>query len=319
MKAWLGAAALGLSVTAVSLAAVAQPPPRAPRIADERVLLRTTRGDLVVGLFPDVAPKHVAQILKLVRLGVYDSTWFYRIEPGFVVQLTDAGNRRLPLSSEQRAALQNLPAEFSSLPHLPGVLSMARQDADVNSGESSFSLLLAPAPHLDGKYTVFGKLLWGNDVLAAIAAVPRDAHNKPLEDIIVQAATVKTAPEIERMQAVGELRTALPYQGATSGAQPGVASPPSVIVNVGVALMIALSLAGFFLAGRVPPHRVSAFNILTVLVGAFLLLREWVPRVGTDGLLATTLFFATIALFKLMNRFESAGRPPPPTGGRQPS
>lgn len=287
-----------------------------PREGDEHVLLRTTRGDLVIALFPDVAPKHVAQIVKLVRMGVYDSTWFHRVEPGFVVQLSDAQNRKMPLTSEQSSAIEKLPLELSPVPHQLGVVSMARRDGDLNSAETSFSLLLAAAPHLDGKYTIFGRLIWGDDVLAAIASAPRDRQNKPLQDILVQAALIKTGAEIDQMKAAGELRKAadvqsVPGPAASSGSESSPA-PQSPVVSVGLVLMMTLSLVAFFLAGRLPPHRVSAFNILVILVGAFLLLRNWVPQVRGRGLWALLLFFGTVALFKLMNRFESLPRPRSP-------
>jgi cyclophilin family peptidyl-prolyl cis-trans isomerase len=276
---------------------------------DEHVVLRTNRGDLVLALYPDLAPRHVAQILKLVRLGVYDSTWFFRVQPGFLIQLSDAQNRRLPLSAEGRVAIEALPVETSDLLHTFGVATMAQRAGDPNSAETSFSLLLAPAPQLDGKFTAFGKVVWGHDVLAAIGAEPRDADNKPVEDILVQVAVVKTGIEIERMRVLGELRKAGKYAGAVVDVQ-AEASAHSMVVSVGIATMIALSLAGFFFSGRLAPERTSAFFILVILVGAFLLVREWVPRVRGHGIPATVLFFATVALFKLLNRFEAMPRSP---------
>ena len=145
-----------------------------PRIGDERVLLRTTRGDLVLAFYPDVAPKHIAQILKLVRMGVYDSTWIQRVEPNYVVQLSNVQNRKRALSPEQLAAITKLPAEFSSVPHRTGTLSMAREPADPNSAETSFSMMLNAAPHLDGKYTVFGEVEFGMPLLSMLANEPRD-------------------------------------------------------------------------------------------------------------------------------------------------
>src|SRR6516165_7393641 len=80
---------------------------------DERVILRTSCGDLVLALYPDVAPKHVEQFLTLVRLGVYDGTCFHRIDPGFVAQNAGAFDRRGALTPAQQAAIHKIPAEFS--------------------------------------------------------------------------------------------------------------------------------------------------------------------------------------------------------------
>ena len=138
------------------------PARKGPPIADERILLRTTRGDLVVGLYDSIAPKHAAQIRNLVRLGVYDSTTIFRIEPGFVAQITNAQNRNKPLTREQSKAITAIPAEFSKLQHRAGVVSMARDDDDVNSAETSFSFVLGRAPSLDRKYTIIGELEYGH-------------------------------------------------------------------------------------------------------------------------------------------------------------
>jgi cyclophilin family peptidyl-prolyl cis-trans isomerase len=308
---WIMATAL-LLATAAGTSPARADTPSLPRLADERVLLRTNRGDLVLALYPDVAPAHVAQILKLVRLGVYDSTWFFRVDPRFVVQLTNAQSRRFPLTPEQRAAIRKLPAELSSLPHRPGVLSMAHADGDPNSGETSFSFLLVRSPHLDGKYTIFGELEWGAAVLAAIAMTPRDGENRPLREVLVEKALVKTEAEIARMRAAGELQQSvpLPRDAVTVGEQTSI-QPGEHIVAAGLGLMVALSLLGFLLSGRIEPHRASAFYLLTILTGAFLLIRQSVPRAPGNALLATGLFFGMVALFKLMNRFEAARVPAP--------
>jgi cyclophilin family peptidyl-prolyl cis-trans isomerase len=289
----------------------AQAQPTTPRVGDERILFRTNRGDLVLGLYPEVAPKTVAQILKLVRLGVYDSAKFYRIEPNFVAQVTDARNRINPLTPEQIQALVNLPAEFSSVKHRPGVLSMARQDADINSAESSFSILLGPAPHLDGKYTVFGQVEWGHPLLGMLGSEPRDAKNAPLQPLVIESAVVKTDAEIAAMIAGRELRAAIRPAGAAPAVQverTAQASGPeqlSAIAIVAIILMILFNVAGFMLGNRWPAQTRGAFNLLPVLIGFFLLLSHLGSRAVRLPLLGLTLFVGIVGLFKLMNRFES--------------
>jgi peptidylprolyl isomerase len=300
------AAALG-ALMALASPAAAQSDPPGPGLADQRVLLRTSRGDLVLGLYQDVAPRHVEQILRLVRLGVYDSTWFHRVEPGFLVQLSNAQNRRVPMSAAQERAIRKLPAELSKVLHQRGIVSMAREEDDPDSAETSFSILLAGAPHLDGKYTIVGQLVWGEDVLDLMAASERDAANQPFDEIRVESAVVKTAAEIDQMRSMGQLRAAIPPVPSARTR----AGPPqsSAVVAAGIGVMMLLSLFGFLLAGRLPPHRVSAFSLLTVLAGAFLLMRELAPRAKGSAVFATAVFFGIVALFKLMNRFEAA-RPP---------
>jgi cyclophilin family peptidyl-prolyl cis-trans isomerase len=122
----------------------------APRLSDERLVLQTTFGDLELAFYPDVAPKTVEHILKLGRLGAYNSNHFFRVDKGFVAQVADVvGGRSAPLSRLQREeGSKSVPGEFSDVKHVRGTLSMGRYD-DPNSATSSFSILLGPAPHLD--------------------------------------------------------------------------------------------------------------------------------------------------------------------------
>jgi cyclophilin family peptidyl-prolyl cis-trans isomerase len=146
-----------LATLACAVGAAAQEPD-APRVAAERIVLRTNVGDMVLALYPDVAPRHTEQLLKLARMGVFDGVNFFRVESTFVAQLSDARYKQPAPSPEQLEAVHPLQAEFSGLKHRRGTLSMARYDDRPDSGETSFSILLGDAPHLDGKYTVFGQL-----------------------------------------------------------------------------------------------------------------------------------------------------------------
>jgi cyclophilin family peptidyl-prolyl cis-trans isomerase len=205
------AAAVLVMAGAVSLTAhaagkpAARPAKKGAPVGDERILLRTNRGDLVVGLYESIAPNHATQIRKLVRLGVYDTTTLFRVEPGYLVQITDAQNRKTPLTSEQRKAIARIPAELSKLPHRKGTVSMARRQA-LDSAETSFSFMLGRAPDLDGEYTVIGELEFGQPLLDQIAREPRDHMNRPLTPIMVEQALVKTGAEIAQLRASGELR-----------------------------------------------------------------------------------------------------------------
>jgi cyclophilin family peptidyl-prolyl cis-trans isomerase len=306
---WLALASVCITATAFA----ADPP--APRMGDERVLLRTTRGDLVLALYPDVAPKTVAQFLKLVRLGVYDSVFFHRIEPNFVAQLTDAQNRKRPLSPEQLAAITKLPAEFSALQHKAGVLSMARQDADVNSAETSFSILLAPAPHLDGKYTIFGQLEFGAPLLTMLVKEPRDARNAPADPPIIEQALVKNEREIAELRSAGELRPAQPMSAAavaTAVVEQQKAEAPRDLnhgLMAGIGLIMLCNLAVFLFGSRWSVQTQGAVNMMAVLIGAFLLFAQYGGAPKKTPLVGLALFFGVVGLFKLMNRFEAAPRP----------
>src|SRR6185369_7440944 len=109
--------------------------------------------------------------------------------------------------------------EFSSIRHVRGVLSMAREDADINSAETSFSILLGPAPHLDGKYTVFGRLEAGEAVLEEMVKVPRGALMRPVTRLDVTRAEVIPASELGKAVIAPARAVAIPA-GAAAAAGP---------------------------------------------------------------------------------------------------
>ena len=160
--------------------------------AKERATLHTPKGDIVLKFYPSIAPQTVAQIIALIRAGDFDTTHFVRVEPGFVIQTSNVYDRTVPLSDAQRKLIHPLPAEFNGVHHRRGILSMAREDNNINSGESSFSILLGDAPHLDSKYTVFGEVESGMDVVAAIEKTPISPDHRPLQRMTIRKAEIKT-------------------------------------------------------------------------------------------------------------------------------
>ncbi|RME19706.1 MAG: peptidylprolyl isomerase [Candidatus Zixiibacteriota bacterium] len=128
------------------------------------VTLETNFGKMTLELYHDVAPAHADSFVARVNDGFYDSTIFHRVIAGFMIQGGD------PTGTGTGNAGYTLPAEFSSLPHIEGTLSMAR-GPDRNSASCQFFICLGRAAHLDGQYTVFGHLIKGYDVLRAIGKV----------------------------------------------------------------------------------------------------------------------------------------------------
>ncbi|MBV8453231.1 MAG: peptidylprolyl isomerase, partial [Deltaproteobacteria bacterium] len=126
--------------------------------------LDTDRGEIVVELYAAEAPKTVANFEKLAKDGFYDKLTFHRVEPGFVVQGGD------PAGNGTGGPGYELPAEISPTEkHLRGILAMARRGDQANperkSSGSQFYICLAPAPFLDGQYTVFGGVVEGMNVV----------------------------------------------------------------------------------------------------------------------------------------------------------
>jgi cyclophilin family peptidyl-prolyl cis-trans isomerase len=130
---------------------------------ENTVYLDLKDGRVTIQLRPELAPKTVEQFKTLIRQGFYDNTPFHRVIDGFMAQGGDptgtgTGGSKLP----------NVPAEFSKYAHfLTGTLGMARA-ADPNSGNSQFFICFGPQPSLDGKYTIFGRVVDGMQHVDAI-------------------------------------------------------------------------------------------------------------------------------------------------------
>jgi len=153
---------------AVSLAA-----PAFAADPDDTMIITLKGGDVTIALRPDLAPKHVAQIKKLVREGAYDHVAFHRVISGFMAQTGDVkyGNTKkgydAQLVGTGGSDLPDLPAEFSKEPYVRGTVGMARSQ-DPNSANSQFFIMFAPAPSLDGDYTVIGNVESGMELVDGI-------------------------------------------------------------------------------------------------------------------------------------------------------
>jgi peptidylprolyl isomerase len=126
------------------------------------IYLDTKDGRIVIALRPDLAPKHVAQIKALAKRGFYDGIVFHRVIDGFMAQTGDPTGTGTGSSD-----LPNVPAEFSPTPFKRGTVGMARSQ-EPNSANSQFFITFADASFLNGKYTVFGEVVQGMDVVDKI-------------------------------------------------------------------------------------------------------------------------------------------------------
>jgi cyclophilin family peptidyl-prolyl cis-trans isomerase len=153
------------------------------------VLLRTSLGDITLEMDPSVAPEHVRNFLKLVQTGWYNNTEFHRIIPGFVIQGGVGATRAEGTRHSADRWVHNLKPEFSKLLHSRGVLSMARGDAE-DSASTSFFIMLGAAPHLDNKYTIFGRVLDGLEIMDKIESAPRNGE-RPVQRIELIEAIIK--------------------------------------------------------------------------------------------------------------------------------
>ena len=129
------------------------------------------KGQIVIDLLPDVAPKHVAQITALAKEGAYDGVVFHRVIDGFMAQTGDVefgkSGGDLSRAGMGGSALPDIPAEFSDIPFERGVVGMARS-SDPNSANSQFFIMFTRYPSLNGQYTVVGRVISGMDVVDQI-------------------------------------------------------------------------------------------------------------------------------------------------------
>ena len=147
-------------------------------------------GTIKIQLFAKETPKSVANIVKLVKSGFYDGLKFHRVIPNFVIQGGD------PKGDGSGGPGYTIEAEIKpGLKHLKGSVAMARLPDQINpsraSSGSQFYICLAPVPHLDGQYTVIGKVVEGLDVVDAIGKVQTGPRDMPVKDVIMEKVTIE--------------------------------------------------------------------------------------------------------------------------------
>lgn len=150
--------------------------------------------EIKVELYPEVAPNTVKNFISLVKKGFYDGLIFHRVIPGFMIQGGD------PNGTGMGGPGYKIKGEFTmnrfpnNLAHTQGVISMARSGHPDSAG-SQFFIMADDAPHLDGQYAAFGKVLEGIDEVQRIVSVKRDHYDRPYEDQKMQKVTVETFGE----------------------------------------------------------------------------------------------------------------------------
>jgi peptidyl-prolyl cis-trans isomerase B (cyclophilin B) len=173
-RALLSLAMLAVASSVLLAAALAQD------TAKGAVITMDKGGEIRIEFFPQDAPKTVENFVKLAGQGFYDGQTFHRVEPGFVVQTGDPQSKTLPAGDRRLGTGgpgYTVKAEFNKRKHERGVVAMARS-FDPDSAGSQFYITLAPAPFLDAKYTVFGQVVSGMNVVEGIKIGDRIASIK---------------------------------------------------------------------------------------------------------------------------------------------
>jgi cyclophilin family peptidyl-prolyl cis-trans isomerase len=301
-----------LLVVLIFFSAISLADSEIPKMSEKRIVFRTQFGDLVFALYPEVAPLHVEQLMKLTELGVFDHGQVMRVIPNFVVQFSDQYRRLVPLSKEQANAITKIKAEFSpTLKHKIGILTMARYDDDIHSATMSFSIMLGPAPHLDKKYTIFGHLESGGSVVDRILSIPLDGE-KPSQQIAINKAfivhdtdeyyaqnPVDPTENMGRVQTTQIIKTKKKDTANTNL----IPELPNLIALLLVAIVL-VSLLGALLSKHLSPNRLVSLLLVNVLIAGFGIFIIVTPATAGSTWLGLIVFMGLFGLFRLMSRFE---------------
>ena len=150
-----------------------------PAVADKKethAIIKTKFGEMEIKFFPDLAPKHVENFIKLAKSGFYDKTLFHRVIPGFMIQGGDPNTKDPNKKNEYGTGGPGykLKAEFNAKSHMRGIVSTARGPHPDSAG-SQFFIMVKDNAGLDKQYTVFGEVIRGMEVADKIVSVPREA------------------------------------------------------------------------------------------------------------------------------------------------
>lgn len=174
-----------------------------PVSVKEVAVVKTSEGEMVLEFWPEVAPGHVENFKKLARQGFYDGVCFHRVIQGFMIQGGDPNTKDEGKKDSwgMGGPGYSIKAEFNNRIHERGVLSMARS-GHPDSGGSQFFICHGPATspnlrNLNGKYTVFGKLIKGDDVLEKIATTPTEEANRPIKRMNIESIKIVPADSVK--------------------------------------------------------------------------------------------------------------------------
>ncbi len=157
-------------------------------LAQQCVQLKTEKGDILIELFPESAPQTVRNFLNLTAIGVFDTTTFSRVVPGFIIQGGSISSRETRTQELTDRARRKIPDEPSLIKHERGIVSMARGD-EPGSASSNFFILLDAAAHLDGTFAAFGRVIQGIEVAELINNMTVEGE-KPVKPVRIETAAV---------------------------------------------------------------------------------------------------------------------------------
>jgi len=194
---------LTLLLGTATLAAQETKTENTPNASNEIAVIKTSEGDMVVEFWTDAAPNTIENFKKLARSGFYNGTIFHRIVKGFMIQGGDPNSKDPAKENKygEGGPGYKIKAEFNDHSHQRGVVSMAREP-DPDSAGSQFFICLAAVPRLDHQYTIFGKLIKGDDVLEKIGNTPVTRNiigenSKPTTRVAIEKIDIVPAESVK--------------------------------------------------------------------------------------------------------------------------
>ncbi len=198
------------STTTAATTEASVPPPASPTTAaaeEKRPMsayqnkvaeLHTSAGEIDIRFFPDVAPNHVKNFIDLAEKGFYNGTKFHRVIPGFMIQGGDPNTvSGSPATWGTGGSGKNVAAEFNSVSHKRGIVSMARSN-DPDSASSQFFIVTSDSTFLDKQYTAFGQVTKGMDVADKIVNAPKGAQDRPNNPTSIDKIVIRDAKPEEQ-------------------------------------------------------------------------------------------------------------------------
>ncbi|MEK6374426.1 MAG: peptidylprolyl isomerase [Acidobacteriota bacterium] len=197
------------ATTSSSMSDMKVPPPAAaPKSSEENrpmsyyqdkvAELHTSAGEIDIRFFPDVAPNHVKNFIDLAEKGFYNGTKFHRVIPGFMIQGGDPNTiSGDPSTWGGGGSDKKVAAEFNSVKHKRGIVSMARP-GDPNGASSQFFIMVNDYPSLDGQYSVFGQVTKGMDVADKIVGARTGQQDRPLQPTSIEKIVIREATAGEK-------------------------------------------------------------------------------------------------------------------------
>jgi cyclophilin family peptidyl-prolyl cis-trans isomerase len=198
-----------LTTSSATATEAAVPPPAAPTTAAQEkkpmsqyenkvAELHTSAGEIDIRFFPDVAPNHVKNFIDLAEKGFYNGSKFHRVIPGFMIQGGDPNTiSGSPSTWGTGGSGKNIDAEFNSVSHKRGIVSMARSSSP-NSASSQFFIVTSDSTFLDNQYTVFGQVTKGMDIADTIVNSPKGEQDRPTKPTTIDKIVIRDAKPDER-------------------------------------------------------------------------------------------------------------------------